>query len=113
MPTNLPQVHDLKRPRDWINCITLVEWWYNTSYQTTIHTTPYEVVYSQPALTHLHYLVKNSKIQAVDRSLKTREAIIKMIKFYLQRTQNRIKQQADKNRSDMSFEIGDLIYVKL
>ena len=91
MPTDLPSVHDLERPRDWINWIPLAEWWYNTSYHTAIHTTLYEVVYGQPVPTQLHYLSGNSHVEAVDRSLKTREAAIKMVKFYLQRAQNRMK----------------------
>ena len=35
------------------------------------------------------------------------------IKFYLQRAQNRMKQQADKKRSDRQFEPNDWVYVKL
>ena len=49
----------------------------------------------------------------MDWSLNTREAAIKMIKFYLQKVQNRMKQQADRKRSNKCFEVGDLVYVKL
>ena len=102
-----------ERPRDWVNWLPLAEWWYNTSYHTAIRTTPYEVVYGQSAPTHLPYLAGNSNVDAVDRCLQTREAAIRMLKFYLQRAQNRMKQQSDKKRSDRNFEVGDLVYLKL
>ena len=59
------------------------------------------------------YLAGDSKVEAVDRTLQAREAVIKMLKFYLQRAQNRMKKQADKKRSDRHFQLGDLVYVKL
>ena len=74
---------------------------------------PYEVVYGQTAPTHLPYLAGESPVGTVDRSLQAREARIKMLKFYLQRSQNRMKQQADKKRSERQFDVGDLVYVKL
>ena len=74
-----------ERPRDWVNWLSLAKWWYNTSYHSAIRTIPYAVVYGQPAPTHLPYLLGVSKVEVVDRTLRTREAALKMIKFYLQR----------------------------
>ena len=71
------------------------------------------MLYGQPAPTHFLYLARSSKVETVDRSVQTREAALKVIKFYLQIAQNRIKQQADKRRSDRTFEPNDLVYVKL
>ena len=42
-----------------------------------------------------------------------REVALKLIKFHLQRAQNRMKQKADKKRLDKNFELHDLVYVKL
>ena len=90
-----------------------MEWWYNTNYPTAIHTTPYQAVYGQPALVHLPYILGDSIVEVVDRSLQTREAAIKLLRFHLLRAQNRMKQQEDKGRSDRNFQVGDLVYVKL
>ena len=91
----------------------LTEWWYNTTYHTSTHTTPYEIVYGQPPPHHLPYLAGESKVVAVDKSMQAREAALKMVKFYLVRAQNRMKQQADRGRSDRQFAPGELVYVKL
>ena len=93
--------------------LPFAEWWYNTSYHIAIHATLYSIVYNQSAPTHLPYLVGNSKVEAVDRTLQAREATLRMLKIYLQRAQNRLKQQADKHRSNRQFEVGELVYVKL
>ena len=102
-----------ERPKDWVKWFSLAEWWYNTNYHTAIHETPYSIVYGQSAPTHLPYLAGDSKVEAVDRTLQAREAAIRMLKFYLQRAQNRMKQQANKHRTDRQFQVGELVYVKL
>lgn len=49
----------------------------------------------------------------VDRDLSAREAIIQLIKFHIARAQQRMKDVANKHRSDRSFEVGDWVYLKL
>ncbi|GJV70217.1 hypothetical protein Tco_1485726 [Tanacetum coccineum] len=55
-------------------------------------------VYGQPPPIHIPYLNGISKVDDVDKTLVAREEAIKMLKFYLLRAQNRMKQQADKGR---------------
>ena len=55
----------------------------------------------------------DSVVETVDQSLQAHEEAINLMKFYLHRANNRMKQQADKMRSDREFSIGDLVYVKL
>ena len=73
-----------ERPKDWSKWLPLAEWWYNTNYQTSTHSTPYTIMYGQSALTHLPYLASGSKVEVVDRTLQAKEIAIKMLKFYLQ-----------------------------
>jgi hypothetical protein len=85
----------------------LAEWWYNTSYHSTIKASPYEIVYGQLPPTYLPYLPGESKIELVDRSLQKREEQLKLVKFHMRRAQERMKQLANRHRSDRTFEIGD------
>ncbi|XP_022760138.1 uncharacterized protein LOC111306584 [Durio zibethinus] len=91
----------------------LAKWWYNTNHHFSIQTTPYEIVYGQPAPSHIPYLLNDSKVEEVDESLKAREATIQLMKFHLNKARKRMKQQVDKRRSDKQFEEGDYAYVKL
>nr|KYP41804.1 Retrotransposable element Tf2 [Cajanus cajan] len=74
---------------------------------------PYEIMYGQPPPAFLPYLPGESKIELVDRSLHKREEQLKMVKFHMRRAQDRMKQLADKGRFERTFEVGDLVFVKL
>jgi len=63
-------------------------------------------VYGQPPSLHIPYVAGDSSVEAVDRSLKTREECIEMLKYHLQRAQQRMKKQADKHRRDKQLEVG-------
>jgi len=91
----------------------LAEWWYNSNWHSTIGVTPYEVVYGQPPSLHIPYVAGDSSMEAIDRSLKARGECIEMLKYYLQRAQQRMKKQADKHRSEKQWEVGAWVYVKL
>jgi len=81
----------------------LDEWWYRTTYHSAIHTSLCEVVYGQKPPSYLPYLSGDSRIKLVDKSLQKKEEALKMIKFHMRRVQDRMKQQADKHRSDKNI----------
>ncbi|KAH0730001.1 hypothetical protein KY289_001189 [Solanum tuberosum] len=101
------------RLKEWSSYLPLAEWWYNTTYHTAIKCTPYEVLYGQKPPIHLPYLACESSSDMVDRSLVAREAIIHLLKFHIQRAQQRMKDLANQHRSDRCFEVGDWVYLKL
>lgn len=103
----------IDQPKTWLTKLPLAEWWYNTTYHTSLQTTPYEVVYGQPAPLHTPYFAGDSAIEAVDRTLKAREAAINQCKGRLIEAQQRMKLQADKHRTDKEFQVGDWVYLRL
>ena len=86
----------LEKKNQWL---PLAEWWYNTSYHTTTCMTPFEVVYGQKPPSVLSYLPGASKVQAVDLTLTSREAILHTLKENLVMAQNHMKKQADQVHS--------------
>lgn len=102
-----------QRPSTWSQWLALAEWWYNTTYHLSIQTTPYEVVYGQPPPIHLSYLPRDSRVEAIDRSFTARERMLAVLKVNLQNAFSRMKQQADKSRSDKEFKVGDWVFLKL
>ena len=85
----------------------------NSNWHSAIGLTPYEVVYGQPPSLHIPYVAGDSKVEAVNRSLKAGEECIEILKYHLHRAQQRMKQQADVHTSDRRFEPGDWVYVKI
>lgn len=71
------------------------------------------MVYGQPHPVHLPYLPGDCVVDAVDRSLQRRELMINLLKHHLQRAQDRMKHQADKHRSERSFQVNDWVWLKL
>lgn len=90
--------------------LPLAKWWYNTNFHTSAQITPYEVVYNQPPPLHLPYLPGECLEVAVDKTMQRREGMIHMLKFFLERAQDRVKSQ---ERTDRSFTIGSWVWLKL
>ncbi|KAJ0602339.1 putative nucleotidyltransferase, Ribonuclease H [Helianthus annuus] len=94
------------KPKDWPKWLPLAEYWYNTSYHSAIKCTPFEVIYGQPPPIHLPYLPGESNVEAIDRSLSTREEVIRILKANFGQAQQRMKQLADTHRTERCFKIG-------
>lgn len=100
-------------PQSWSRWLAMAEWWYNTSFHSSINTTPFEIMYGQSPPLHLPYLPQDSRVDAIDRSFYAREEMLRTLKLNLQRAVNRMKQQDDKRRSERKFDIGDWVLLKL
>lgn len=44
-----------EKPKEWARWLSLAEWWYNTSFRSSIKVSPYEVVYGQVPPLYLAY----------------------------------------------------------
>lgn len=100
-------------PKTWFQWLPLAEYWYNTNFHTAINTTPFEVVYGQPPTHHLHYTNGDSSVEVVYRTLVAREQAVALLKFHLQRTQDRMTNQANKHRTERQLVVGNWVYLKL
>ncbi|GJS32512.1 retrotransposon-related protein [Tanacetum coccineum] len=102
-----------ERPKEWVQWLSLAEFWYNTNKHSSISVSPYEVVYSQTPPLHNPYVAGEIAVETVDRSLQARENAIEMLKFHMKRSQDRVKKYVDLKRSEIEFEVGMWIYLKL
>jgi hypothetical protein len=100
-----------EKQHQWAQLLPLAEWWYNTSYHTTTHMTPFEAVYGQNPPSVLSYLLGTSKVQVVGQTLTVREDILHTLKENLVMAQNCMKQQADQSRSEHQFAEGDQVFL--
>jgi hypothetical protein len=100
-------------PKQWHKWLALAEYWYNTSFHTALGLYPFEVLYGHPPRhfgisSHLENIVPDLEAWLQDRNLLT-----KLIQQQLSRAQQRMKAQADTNRSERTFAVGDKAYLKL
>nr|XP_016485359.1 PREDICTED: uncharacterized protein LOC107805789 [Nicotiana tabacum] len=103
----------LKDPTRWLACLHMDEYWYNTNYHSSIHTTLFEALYSRPPPIHPPYIFGESATSEVDNILTIRDIKLQLLKHHLSRAQLRMKNQTDKHRSDRSFQVGYWVYLKV
>lgn len=101
------------QPKTWATWIHWAEYWFNTSYHSATHMTPFEVVYGRkpPAITR--WGLGETRVDAVQRELVDRDEVLRQLKAQLLRAQGRMKSQADTKRVEKSFTVGEWVFVKL
>jgi hypothetical protein len=100
-------------PSKWHNWLSLAEFWYNSSWHSSLGRSPFEVLYGYSPR---HFGIDpSSACSSTDLStwLQERQLMKGLIKQHLSRAQDRMKQQADKGRSERQFQVGDMVYLKL
>jgi len=75
--------------------------------------TPFMALYGKESSDIPHFTEGDSTIKAVGINLQLRQETLQKIKKNLELAQNRMRLQANKGRSDISFEVGDWVLVKL
>ena len=91
----------------------MAEWWYNTSFHTSINMTPFQALYGRPPPLIAEMMLPSEEAGDTFTPDEQRAQIATQIKENLAKAQERMKHFADKNRVDRSFDIGDMVYLKL
>ncbi|KAJ1255464.1 hypothetical protein BS78_K215600 [Paspalum vaginatum] len=100
-------------PRQWNKWLPHIEYWYNTTFQSALGKTTFEVLYGHPPR---HLGIANLQactVPDLEQWLNERELLGRLIQQQLLRARQRMKNQADKHRSERSFEPGQMVYLKL
>ena len=75
--------------------------------------TPFQALYGRPPPHVPMYPIASSLVHEVGQALKTRDELLIQLKINLAAAANRMKQTADKNRREVEFQKGDMVYLKL
>ena len=102
-----------QQPRKWHGWLALAEWWYNTSFHTSLQMTPFQTLYGFPPPMVAESALPDSISKDSDNLLQNRELALEVIKQNLSKAQQRMKHYVDSNRQERSFEAGDMVYLKL
>lgn len=100
-------------PKTWVTFLPWAEFWYNTSFHSSIGMTPFKVVYGREPPSVLKLSKWQDVAVDVQDQLRDRDAILDILKFNLQKAQARTKHFADRKRTEVHLNIGEYVFVKL
>jgi hypothetical protein len=86
---------------------------YNTSYHMSIGMSPFRALYGYDAPTFVDQIFGESRAPKAKDWIQESQDILKTLKDNLQMAQNQQKMYADRHRVERSFEVGDLVYLRL
>jgi transposase InsO family protein len=101
------------RPRAWVDWLSWAEYCYNTSFQTALRATPFEVVYGRPPPPLLPLQPGAALTEAAESLLRDRDAFLEEVRERLLQAQQYAKKYYDVHHRDVSFEVGDWVLLRL
>ena len=97
----------------WENHLPLIEFAYNNSFHATIQMAPYEALYGRKCRSPLCWdEVGESRIIGPE-IIQEMQSQVRIIRDKMAAAQSRQKSYADTRRRELSFEVGDWVYLKV
>lgn len=100
-------------PNKWSQYLPLAEFWYNTSYHSSLATTPFKVLYGHEPRQLGITGIEHCRVPDLQQWLTDRALMQQLVQQHLLRAQKYMKYQADKHRTDRNFDVGDWVYLKV
>lgn len=100
-------------PKKWNQWLSLAEFWYNTSYHSSLKTSPFVALYGHEPR---HWGIEPDSVctfSPLQEWLDERKLMQQVLQQNLHRARQQMKKQADKSRTPRSFQVGDAVFVKL
>ncbi|KAE9622106.1 putative nucleotidyltransferase, Ribonuclease H [Lupinus albus] len=101
------------KPKQWVDWLHWAEYWFNTNYHASSRMTPFKALYGREPPMLLKAGTIPSKVEEVNQLFHQRDGILEELKANLAKAQNLMKQYADKHRRELTFEVGDWVFLKL
>jgi hypothetical protein len=103
----------LRYDQNWDKCLSLAEFFYNNSYQTSLKMAPFEALYCRRCRTPLSWSQTGvRKIFGPDVVTEAEEKV-KTIQNNLKAAQSRQKSYANIRRRPLQFQVGNFIYLRV
>ncbi|GKB78344.1 retrotransposon gag domain, retroviral aspartyl protease [Tanacetum coccineum] len=85
----------------------------NTGYHTSTGTTPFSVVYGRDHPSLLPYVMGETKNAELEQQLIDGDDMLKLLRVNLTKVQDRMRNQANSKRREVTFQVGDYAFLKI
>ncbi|KAM3386101.1 hypothetical protein ACQJBY_009639 [Aegilops geniculata] len=101
-------------PAKWAQWLSLAEYWYNTSMHSSLQgKSPFETLYGHSPRQFGISDADACSVPELSTWLQDRALMLRLLQQHLERVRVRMKNQADKKRSDRVFQVGDSVFMRL
>jgi hypothetical protein len=104
---------DLQYGRSWDKSLPYAEFSYNNSYQESLKMAPFEMLYGWRCQTALFWNETGERKVFGTDILQEAEKQVRLVRENLRVTQSRQKSYADHRSRELSFKVGDFVYLKV
>jgi hypothetical protein len=98
---------------DWEKSLSYAEFSYNNSYQASLKMSPFEALYGRRCRTPLMWSEVGERTFFGPAAIIEAEENVAKVRENLKIAQSRQKSYADLKRKDVSFEVGEHVYLKV
>ena len=97
----------------WDTYLLLVELSYNNSYHASIDRSPFEMLYRRKCRTLICWGEVGQRVMGRTKVVLMTTERIQQVRSRLQSAQSKQKSYADKRRSDLEFQVGHMVLLKV
>jgi hypothetical protein len=101
------------RPRQWLQWLPWAEYCYNTTFHSSLKTTPFRVVYGRDPPSLHAYVHGEAQLPAIHHQLQDRNEFLQEVCDRLEQAQTHYKLQYDCNHRDLEFHMGEWAWLHL
>jgi hypothetical protein len=98
---------------DWESSLPFAEFSYNNSFQASLRMAPFEALYGRKCRTPLAWSEVGERTLFGPAIIKEAEEKVEKVRENLRIAQSRQKSYADKRRRELTFAVGDRVYLKV
>jgi hypothetical protein len=103
----------LQYGKSWDKSLSYAKFSHNNSYQESLKMAPFEMLYGRRCRTPLFWNETRERKIFGPNVLEEAEKQVRMVTKNLRVTQSRQKSYTDHRRRELSFEVGDFVYLKV
>jgi hypothetical protein len=103
----------LQYGRGWDESLSYAKFSYNNSYQETLKMAPFEMLYGHRCQTPLFWSEAQERKVFEPDILQEAKKQVHMVSENMRVAQSRQKSCVDHRRRELSFEVGDFVYLKV
>ena len=101
------------RPRNWLDWLPWAEFCYNSSYQQSLKTSPFEVVYGRPPPSIRSYDHGDARLPAVEKAMLDRDEFLAEVRDRLEQAQQHYKAVYDRRHRPVHYAPGQWVWLRL